>query len=206
MLQRNLFKLFHKFFQKYSKSYLLLIWITVTTAYGFGQETFHVYSDDFVKFCKTKLYISSENLKDTLPSGRYYFYNVTKENSHRKKKKIVLQGNYVNGVKEGLFFSKYYSFKKSELISFRKTNYKKGKRTGIEEEYQVCDNDTLKLIPKSYYNYLNGNKDGICIEYENGVITSILLFKEDKLVERFLGDWIERKLMDQPFGVQSGEE
>lgn len=169
---------------------------------GISQEEFSIYADELKLYCKTSFALSADNLKDSLPSGNYIFYNVSKENRNSKHKEIILRGSYVNGVKDGLFEYKLYSNSKKakvKLISFQHVRYVNGLKSGVDELYEVDDCSTQ--IPRHYYDYSKGKKNGICIDYENGLIKLILLYRDDIVIERFLGDSINPKLVD---GIPDG--
>lgn len=120
-----------------------------------------VYIDDSLYIKNKKLPISAGEfkveLKDTLPDGTYYLYNLTRCDSAKKDiNNIIMIGTYKNNLKHGEFYE-YLKFLDENSSLSEIKNYKNGVLNGLQGF--IHNGAPLKF----YNNYNNGKLDGIQI-------------------------------------------
>lgn len=172
--------------------------------YFLGQTTFEFYKDDSIqRFFKPlpydgRFFNDLNNLKDTLPDGIYIFYDVYRKDA--KKRNIWIKGEYINGVKEGIFETNKFGFSRKTrhvLQSQHTCTYKNGLKHGIEKEANILKEAIYdKTDPRFYYaahiqlilysEYQNGKLHGLHMEFDNGNPVRVYKYENDEIKEKLL--------------------
>lgn len=176
-----------------SKFFVIVISFLCVHSVSHSQTVFEIYQDDSLsRYFNSKseksesYYNGAKSLKDSLPDGIYLFYDVNKKDSLSKKKNILVQGEYLQNVKNGLFQSNSYTYNKKKkafvLIYRYQVSFSMGVKDGVEEEYKLhYTNDTHHFLPLFYCIYADGKKNGYEIEYYLGYPSKISLFSSGNL-------------------------
>ena len=177
------------------KKIFLISYISFCSWYSFSQKVYEIYKDDSISQYFKKLgkengfYYDIINLKDSLPDGKYIFYNVSHKDSLSKNKNISIKGQYKNFRKDGEFVMTTYIFqKKRNRKDYQHIcHFKDGKKDGVEKEcnFYPALNHQLKVI-RFYGEYLDGKKNGLFMYYESGNPTKVEIFDNDTLKQILL--------------------
>jgi len=172
------------------KLIFVLILISVTNIYS---QKVNIFLDDslYIKIKKTTLSFGDfkVELKDTLPDGKYYLYNLRRNDSAKmSESNLIMIGEYKNNLKNGEFYQYVKYNEKDASILRRIENYK----NGIFDGFQGDLSDYVPL--KFYYNFKDGKLNGpqlvMCKYYVKRkpifYLCKILNYDNDTLVS-----WIE---------------
>jgi len=160
-----------------------------------AQNIFKIYKDDSLELYfkergnKNGFFFSINNLRDTLPDGKYIFYNVSKKDSLSKHKEVWIECQYVSNQKSGKFEETNYRYpkRKKAVITYKHIcYYKSGEKEGIEEEYMISDYNGTKLKVFIFFGeYKKGLKDGVFIYFTDGYPSKVVLYRngiEEKIL------------------------
>lgn len=172
-----------------------LLFCLITNVYG--QNTVNVYDKKnwinyFTTFKDGLFYDSYNNLKDSLPDGKYYFYSYEKKDSTSKKvPHIIIAGEYKNGIKNGKFeHSDFIYDKKKKTFLLRWYSvcyYKNGVKEGVEEKFDVLNWEISFAYVMYYYcEFKNGMKNGLEILFEHGYPYNISIYENDTIKETLM--------------------
>jgi hypothetical protein len=161
-----------------------------------SQKVINIYKNDSLSsfFIKEGYYngvfnYSAQLLKDSLPDGKYYFYDVDRKDSLSLEKKIIIRAEYKNGKKNGIFENHtYFENSKKKCLQYVSTwscKYVQGLKDGIEESY-VYYLSTKIYAPEFYYEYLMGKKNGLCILYYNAAPYKLSIYDNDILISEYV--------------------
>jgi hypothetical protein len=159
-----------------------------------SQMVFNLYQDDSLQNYFKDLggdmgyYYNSNNLKDSLPDGTYFFYDVARKDSSSNKRNIIIMGHYLNSVKNGDFMTRTFFYEK-KTKSFKphvtqKCRYKDGKKNGVDEKFIHFSRNSTEYVTLIYYGeYNDGKKNGLFMNFEDGYPVDVTLYENDELVK-----------------------
>lgn len=146
------------------------------------QDTIKIYSDDdqSIYFDTTKVgyYNNMDRLSDSLTDGVYIFLDRSKKDIKHAKPRLVAV--YKNSLRHGEFISFTYEHSgKRRLVYKRVCSFKKGKKEGVDQSYELrwCDK-SYKIIHETYSTYKYGKRDGISIQFWQGLATNVLVYND----------------------------
>jgi len=149
------------------------------------QPVINVYIDsDLSKYFKKidfkarYFYNHSERLVDSLPNGKYIFYNVEQKDSSSRKKQILVIGQYLNGFKHGQFST--FNYMNGRLTGKYSCNYFDGLKNGVERIYSSRDK---KLECIEYSEYKSGLLSGMQLIFNQGKIEKIYIYDDGKIIK-----------------------
>jgi hypothetical protein len=122
-------------------------------------------------------------LKDSLPDGVYLVCRDANSRVSRKCNHPIITATYVNGVKDGKYSDLSYQIRKRHCKprTVRETDYKGGKKHGLELSYSVQSEGTSAIMI-SQGEYKEGNRHGVFIEYNRGVPLKTEYYEDGELV------------------------